>query len=705
MTINEYCLHLSAAPERFRKSRILIVPNRQSREQIRCYYLQSSRAKLVRVSEAITVNAFVQMPNVVFGALKGLIQIVNHSDKIAYVIGLDSYLALLDSNAVSEAFAELKLLLSNQGLHAVYLLGAIDMGEIGSPFSHPRYHEEKAIIRVGEQEPEILFSPENVSFVRHDFILPNQVARKSIRSFLSDMEDETSDDCATSIIIDIDGLQDSVAGVNKAIHQLFTLRSYMESVWGADCNFTEETMKWLHKLICENKYSNASLLTTIRNHFDPTGNQDLCASAPKKLYKLSEVEQEAFVWMLKNTLPNDCYLFAVLTHKDFSLKNVLSCYVCAAIDFLDYSKAELLADERKKALREIGVENISSEIALFIDQVKDKSTTLVAPWLNNGTNVEKNELVRRLFCEHGPTGTSSILKAYPSLDAYLSEYQFDLDSLNKYFTEYRSQKLKNCVTEEFYNNASCIEVPVEVQSRDSIIQEHSSDTAAALLVVDALGAEYFPLLLAIAFSRNLGIESATLGYSNLPTSTRFNQITWPPERKLPDIKQIDTIIHHGAETHVLKPPEENFVALLDALEIKVFPAVENALRKYTKVVLTSDHGSSRLAVCAYQQGLTKTIALPKGLEIDDWRFTSVSHDSEPPDGTKRSFCGGYWVVKGYNRFSKQGGKYFELHGGMTLEERLVPIIVFKRGASFKQKQTPEIVSASSQITENGDFDL
>lgn len=38
----------------------------------------------------------------------------------------------------------------------------------------------------------------------------------------------------------------------------------------------------------------------------------------------------------------------------------------------------------------------------------------------------------------------------------------------------------------------------------------------------------------------------------------------------------------------------------------------------------------------------------------------------------------YWVVRGYNRFPKRGGKKYALHGGASLEEQLVPVLVFTR---------------------------
>ena len=36
------------------------------------------------------------------------------------------------------------------------------------------------------------------------------------------------------------------------------------------------------------------------------------------------------------------------------------------------------------------------------------------------------------------------------------------------------------------------------------------------------------------------------------------------------------------------------------------------------------------------------------------------------------------VVRGYHRLPKKGGKKYALHGGASLEERLVPVLIFSK---------------------------
>jgi hypothetical protein len=64
----------------------------------------------------------------------------------------------------------------------------------------------------------------------------------------------------------------------------------------------------------------------------------------------------------------------------------------------------------------------------------------------------------------------------------------------------------------------------------------------------------------------------------------------------------------------------------------------------------------------------------------------------------------YWVVRGYNRLPKSGGKLNELHGGASLEERLVPVVVFTRTISAVQPKQAD-KKTMEQIVAKMDFDI
>jgi hypothetical protein len=130
--------------------------------------------------------------------------------------------------------------------------------------------------------------------------------------------------------------------------------------------------------------------------------------------------------------------------------------------------------------------------------------------------------------------------------------------------------------------------------------------------------------------------------------------------------------------------------------------VADGLARFERVLVTADHGSSRLAVLAWQAEpkLAQTLTCETGAKVVDWRYRAgAAHDKCPPE-LEETLDGKHWVVRGYNRLPKQGGgQSFELHGGATLEERLVPVVVFSRTGQF----VPKAGDKRAQIFEKDDF--
>jgi hypothetical protein len=121
----------------------------------------------------------------------------------------------------------------------------------------------------------------------------------------------------------------------------------------------------------------------------------------------------------------------------------------------------------------------------------------------------------------------------------------------------------------------------------------------------------------------------------------------------------------------------------------------NGLTNYKRVVITADHGSSRLAVLAHQKKFDKKLSW-RG-EPQDWRYTVAPPNVKCPPELEPFYNAEnnltYWIVRGYNRLPKKYGK-LSVHGGATLEERLVPIVVFS-----KTKTDSVLKQISKQKTE------
>jgi hypothetical protein len=415
-------------------------------------------------------------------------------------------------------------------------------------------------------------------------------------------------------------------------------------------------------------------------------------------------EREAVLWLVKHVASKGSYLECVARQEGVLVSNFRSAYVMGAAQWLD--NAKVYAGERRDAMREADVSRSDADIRQFIARCAGESTSRVAPWLNCRTDAERAELLRR--CAVDGIVSNAVKEVYPEAAAYLNaNLVFGNVALEEYFMEYRELKMAGRVTPEFYERAQRVVPPSSVQSRDAMVQRYASDSGCALLVVDAMGAERLPMLVALALQRNMGVDSIAIGEAHLPTSTIFNDIYWPDAaRRMPDIKRFDNIAHNGAEVHEVRRAEENLAAALDVIGGNVLPHVAEGLARFQRVLVTADHGSSRLAVLAWQaeHRLARTFACEADAEVADWRYRERAAQGECPPELEETLDGRHWVVRGYDRLPKKGGgQGFELHGGATLEERLVPVVIFSRTGQFVPKA--KTGGKREQIVEKEDFDL
>jgi hypothetical protein len=204
----------------------------------------------------------------------------------------------------------------------------------------------------------------------------------------------------------------------------------------------------------------------------------------------------------------------------------------------------------------------------------------------------------------------------------------------------------------------------------------------------------------------MNIESYDIARAKLPSSTTpFNPIAWESSRTLDSFREIDNIAHNGEVKHENCTHYRNLAAVLHEFETEVFPRISAAFEHFSKVVVTADHGSSRLAVIAHEEKMITN--LPWSGEPLDWRFSIAPQNIERSQDFESFYDIDnnltYWIVRGYNRLPKKGGK-LSVHGGATPEERLVPIIVFAKNKTeiiANQINNPIV----EQIVEKTDFDI
>ncbi|MCC8135852.1 MAG: hypothetical protein LIO40_04150 [Ruminococcus sp.] len=289
------------------------------------------------------------------------------------------------------------------------------------------------------------------------------------------------------------------------------------------------------------------------------------------------------------------------------------------------------------------------------------------------------------------------------LNCYLApNFDYGDEKLTEYFHKLRCFRMSDSISEEFVAEAYKAEIPKSIAKRDDIIAKFD-DGDTALLVVDGMGAEYYPLLLNLAKSSALKVAEKRIVSVCLPSSTKFNKIKWGGNR-LQEIKRIDDISHEGYSSHEKCGFEENLTENFRVFTKNILPRINEGLSKCKRVLVTADHGSSYLAINAHKNGLNKTLPWEFG-EVDDWRYAVLNSEIETPAGFVSVYSAEenkyYYVVKGYNRLPKQGGKPYAIHGGASLEEVLVPFVLF----TDDDVHEAEIAAPVEEFIENDAFDI
>ena len=314
------------------------------------------------------------------------------------------------------------------------------------------------------------------------------------------------------------------------------------------------------------------------------------------------------------------------------------------------------------------------------------------PYLTGDTKEERIYLIRmignwmKLDAEQ-VKNCSALRSVYPRLYAYLDlngEYTYGMDSnLSEYFRRYRSYKLKNTLPEQETVFSQGVDIE-RFHFRFSLLSD-ALNSDCVILWVDALSAEWLPLLnWTLRNSCEGDIVHVSVAQAVLPTSTRFNE-EWNnmgvPYQKL---NKLDILAHRGIvddpDYYACIEEQINFVS--DLTE-----EINALLKQYRRVIITGDHGASRLAARFFHK--RQAMNAPFGAVVGSHgRYCQIPSRIQRTDSNVRAVQnedGNFFLVcSNYDHFTKSGFAagsddekpiYGEIHGGASPEEVLVPVIV------------------------------
>ena len=278
----------------------------------------------------------------------------------------------------------------------------------------------------------------------------------------------------------------------------------------------------------------------------------------------------------------------------------------------------------------------------------------------------------------------ALSKTYPRLAAYLGSAGYDVD-LVRYFALYKTHKLANTLPEdeELYFS----DLNTEVYDYRYAVMSGALTDSCVVLWVDAMGAEWLPLLLWTLGNSKVGtVKESWVAQATLPTETHLNEQWKQMDVPYKKLDRLDKLAHKG----VTDEPDY-YTCIEEQLEFvaELARKAEALFETYHRVIITADHGTSRLAARLFHK--RDGLPAPKGAKVyshgrycglDDAKAQPMPNQAAAKDAEGNR----YIVFKNYDHFTQPGfaagadddnATYGEIHGGATPEEALVPVIVFE----------------------------
>lgn len=481
----------------------------------------------------------------------------------------------------------------------------------------------------------------------------------------------------------------------RDIHEAYDLLSHIDkNILSIDKELGEKE-NWEELLQLVEKYG--SFEQVINKKFASVNNL-----VPNQLscYKKNSIDKWLYFIAIKHYgISCNSYLDLVArktnSFNDFVHNIVFTILECIE-DSINFNK---IYEERKEILSYLTYKMYKTEMKNFCGMLDNLIESKQAIYCLTDASTEEKQKVFYFLdkYDYSENELNNVLKiVYPELYQYLKSFLFpkNLKTFNEYFDQYKYCKLSNVITEQFNElvKAEAIDrnYNAKLLPRDYYLDQIDKTKCKAYFI-DAMGVEYLGLISEKCKEKGLSVN-VKIGKSELPSITSMNsaykEIFDKAGVEVVIDKSLDNVKHHGVNDcnyEKTKLP----IYILDELDIidKIIDKIADDLssEQIDKAVVFSDHGASRLAVINEQENLyemsKKGQYSGRCCPIDDFDVTNKSITQE----------NGYWVLSDYSRFKGSRKANFEVHGGATLEEVVVPII------EIKQQQVNPIIKIKEDV--------
>jgi len=356
------------------------------------------------------------------------------------------------------------------------------------------------------------------------------------------------------------------------------------------------------------------------------------------------------------------------------------------------NRFETFYNERKEIIGRLLADKkvAESDIAAFvIENRKNLNEALYR--LTDRTLTERKEFVSLLATPllESSKVVDRLNSTYSSLADYLWRYTFSDPKVSAelnvefsdYFDRYKKQKTQNFIDDKFLEEVEYLAKERKfnnLRSRSEVLLSLANKKAAFLYWVDALGVEYLGFIQKLCERKGLLLQ-IHIAQAELPTITSLNREffdEWDNDKKEKE-ERLDELKHKesGGYNYEIERLPVHIAEELDVIETVIEKAATMlALRQFDRIVLASDHGASRLAVIREHEEKYETDTKGEhGGRCCKRPDNYTPSDYDLPFATE-SKDGKFLVLANYGRFKGSRRANVEVHGGVSLEEVVVPVI-------------------------------
>lgn len=366
-------------------------------------------------------------------------------------------------------------------------------------------------------------------------------------------------------------------------------------------------------------------------------------------------------------------------------------------------------DSIKNAIENNGKAFVSQNVKKELKVTLENNSPLERIKLTKAVSYEEKQFIFKSCTEYlqdslnnSPQKIAELISAlelsYPEFSYYLKSNPENYQTYTNYFEWYKKNKITLASPEKPFEYP---DLEITLKSRTSKFQKLCNEHFFAFWV-DGMGAEWLSLISEILDkekdSRIPFTYSIDIAKSRLPSETMFNQ-QWNYHSENIKKNELDKINHNG-----IIDDSSFYSAFAKQIELIVKYTKEaiSYLNSYDTVVMTADHGSSRLAALAFHK--YPGIKPAKGIKSCDFgRYAEVQEEisiSSLPDYQADCENDGkhYIVMKDYNHFVQSGNaagnidgtEAGEVHGGFTPEECIVPFVIIRKKVEIKNETNNDL---------------